>query len=192
MTDVQCEPENFKGRIILLSMYNDIDWKEKGNKEQCEYKTQKDANRDHWPFLGPGSEKQWYGTYSDKPDGVWDTTAEDMILEFAETIHPMFLASSAPERGKLRSKGGGKKTIHFTGSEQNVELILRTVMSAKQLSIYGAVADIPWLQGNQKHMQHKILWRRWKFPPNLLLPSHLMQKDRTEWHIYAERIHDAS
>ena len=36
----------------------------------------------------------------------------------------------------------GKKTIHFNGSEQNVELILRTVTSANQLSIYGAVADM--------------------------------------------------
>ena len=65
-----------------------------------------------------------------------------MMLEFAETAHPMFRASSALERGELRSKGGGKKTIHFNGSEQNVELILRTVMSANQLSIFGAVADM--------------------------------------------------
>ena len=50
--------------------------------------------------------------------------------------------SSALEKGELRSKVGGKKTIHFNGSEQNVELILRTVMSANQLSIYGAVADM--------------------------------------------------
>ena len=30
---------------------------------------------------------------------------------------------------------------------------------------------IPWLQRNQKHMQHKILWKRWKFLPNRLLPT---------------------
>ena len=41
-----------------------------------------------------------------------------------------------------QSKGRGKKTIHFNISEQNVELILRIVMSANQLSIYGAVAEI--------------------------------------------------
>ena len=49
------------------------------------------------------------------------------MLEFAETIHPLFRASSALERGELRSKAGDKKTIHFNGSEQNVELILRTI-----------------------------------------------------------------
>ena len=37
MRDLQCEPENFKGRIIFMSMYNDIEWKAKGNKGQCEY-----------------------------------------------------------------------------------------------------------------------------------------------------------
>ena len=58
-----------------------------------------------------------------------------------ETAHPIFRASSALER-ELRSKGGGKKTIHFNGSEQHVELILRTIISANQLSIYGAVTDM--------------------------------------------------
>ena len=88
--------------------------------------------RGHWSFLGPGSEKKLSGTYSDKPD----KSSEDMMLDFAETIHPLSRASSALERGELRSKGGDKKTVHFNGSEQNVELILR------QLSINGAVADM--------------------------------------------------
>ena len=65
-----------------------------------------------------------------------------MIHEFSETAHPIFRASSAFERGDSRSKGGCKKTIHFNGCGQSVELILRTVISANQLSIYGAVADM--------------------------------------------------
>ena len=69
--------------------------------------------RGHLSFLGPGPEKKWYGTFSDKPDVVCDKTAEDMMLEFADTIHPIFRASCALERGELRSEGGGKKTIHF-------------------------------------------------------------------------------
>ena len=28
MTDLQCEPENFKDRTIFISMYNDIAWGE--------------------------------------------------------------------------------------------------------------------------------------------------------------------
>ena len=148
MKEQKCHPEQFKGRIIFMSMYNDIAWGEKGNTGRGEYNSQTVADyarrfpRGHWSFLGPGSEKKWYGTYSDNPDGVWEKSAADMMLEFGETIHPLFRASSALERGELRSKEGRKKTIHFNGSEQNVEFILRTVMSANQLSIYGTVADI--------------------------------------------------
>ena len=81
--------------------------------------------------------------HSDKPDGDWDRTAEMMMLKLhTESGHPIFRTFNARERGELRSKGGGKKTVHVNGSEQNVELILRTVMSANQLSIYGAVADM--------------------------------------------------
>ena len=38
MTELQCEPEHFKGRITFLSMYNDIVWRERGNTETCDYK----------------------------------------------------------------------------------------------------------------------------------------------------------
>ena len=35
MTESKCEPEQFKGRIIFMSMYNDIDWTKRGNKGIC-------------------------------------------------------------------------------------------------------------------------------------------------------------
>ena len=54
----------------------------------------------------------------------------------------MFRASSACERGELRSKEHGKKSIHFNGSHENIELLFRTVISANQLSVYGAPADL--------------------------------------------------
>ena len=53
----------------------------------------------------PGSEKKWYGTHLNKLDGEWDNTAEDMMLNFAESGHPTFRATSASERGELKSKG---------------------------------------------------------------------------------------
>ena len=43
--------------------------------------------------------------------------------------------------GALRSKGGGKKSIHFNDSHEKIELLLRTVISANQLSVFGATAD---------------------------------------------------
>ena len=69
-----------------------------------------------------------YGTHVSKPNGEWNKTAEVMMLNFAESGHPVFRATSALERGEFfKSKGGGKKSIHFNGSEETVELILRTV-----------------------------------------------------------------
>ena len=87
-----------------MSMYNDIAWDEKGNTERCEYNPQTVANyarkfpRGHWSFLGPGSEKKWYGTNTDKSDGSWDKIAENMMTNFADSGHRLFRASSAFER----------------------------------------------------------------------------------------------
>ena len=97
----------------------------------------------HRSCLGPGSEKKWYGTRVNKPDGKRDKTAEGMMLNFATSGHPIFRASSALERGKLKkSKGKGMKSIHFNGSDETIEWILRTVISVNQLSVSGAAADL--------------------------------------------------
>ena len=75
-------------------------------------------------------------------DGKWDRVAEDMMLNFSERGHPVFRGSSGVERGALRSKGKGKLSFHFCGDDNTTELVLRTIVSVKQLSIYGAVADM--------------------------------------------------
>ena len=58
-------------------------------------------------------------------------------------------------RGELRSKGGGKKAIHFNKNDENIELLLRTVISANQLSVYGAVADLC----NELSEDFRALWK---------------------------------
>ena len=93
-------------------------------------------------FLGPGSEEKWCGTYTDRPDGSWNQSEENMMANVSGSGHPIFRASSAFGRGELRSKGGGKESIHFNGSHENIEMLLRIVVSANQLSIYGGVADL--------------------------------------------------
>ena len=64
------------------------------------------------------------------------------MANFSGSGHPLFRASSAFERGELRSKGAGKKSMHFNGSHENIELLPRTVISANQISINGAIADL--------------------------------------------------
>ena len=53
----------------------------------------------------------------------WDKTAENLMLNFAESGHPIFRATSALERGELKSKGNGVISIHFNGSDDTTELI---------------------------------------------------------------------
>ena len=149
MEGIRWEPEHFNDRIIFMSMYNDIAWGVNGNTEKCVQKSihlAKYARRfpcGRWSFLGPGSEKKWYQTHSDKPDGNWDRTAEMMILQLnTESGHPVLRASSAFERGDLGSKGHGEKSTHFNENEGNIELLLRTVISVNQLSICRAVAGL--------------------------------------------------
>ena len=103
--DQHCEPEQFNDRIIFMSMYNDITWGEKRNTERCEYNSKTIADyarkfpRGRWSFLGPGSEKKWYGELnSDKPDVSWDKIAEQVMLDFSESCHPIFRASPVPLR----------------------------------------------------------------------------------------------
>ena len=95
-----------------------------------------------WSFIGPGSEKKWYCISEDIPQGVWDNMAERMLLEFAESGCPIFRATSSLSRGHSESKGRGKLSIHYAADLETIETIFRIIVSANQLSLYGALAEI--------------------------------------------------
>ena len=147
MGELQCKPENFIGSIIFMSLFHYILWDSKPTDDICgnnsktitEYAERFPCG--HWSFLGPGSEKNWYGTYDRKPDGSWDRTAQRMLPNFTETEHPVFVEPVSWRERRFK-KGSGKKSMHFNGSNQNIELLLQMVISVNQLSIYGAVADM--------------------------------------------------
>ena len=73
-------------------------------------------------------------------EGKWQATADLMVERFEESGHPAFKSVSPLARGILRKKNN-KETIHFTADASNTELLYRTIHSANQLSIYGAVAS---------------------------------------------------
>ena len=142
------EPEQFKGRIIFMSMFNDTIWGSEDSEKECIAKStlvSLFATRflaGHWSFLGPGSETNWYSTYIDKPQGEWDRVAELMMIKFGESGHTVFRATSPLSRGTLKSKGGGKLSAHFCADGDTIETVFRTIISVNQLSIYGAVSDL--------------------------------------------------
>ena len=76
------------------------------------------------------------------PQGIWDNIAEKMLLEFAESGCPIFRATTPFSRSKLKSKGHGKLSTHYAGDLETVETIFRLIVSANQLSLYGAVAEM--------------------------------------------------
>ena len=104
---------------------------------------QEDLVKDNeWSFIGPGSEKKWYSIEEDSPQGNWDKFAEQMLLEFAESGCPFFRATTPLSRSQLKSKGHGKLSIHYAADLETIETIFRIIVSANQLRLYGAVAEI--------------------------------------------------
>ena len=65
-----------------------------------------------------------------------------MLLEFAESGHPIFRATTPLSKGILKSKGRGKLSIHFAADQDTIDTIYRIILSVNQLSVYGAVAVV--------------------------------------------------
>ena len=141
-------PEQFKGRIIFMSMFSDISWGSEYNEQECEANANlvfifaRRFSPGRWSFLGPGSEKEWYSTHGRKPQGEWDRVAELMMLKFGESGHPVFRATSPLSRGTLKSRGGGKLSTLFCADGGTIETVFRTIIFVNQLSTYGAVSDL--------------------------------------------------
>ena len=142
------DPSEFKGRIIFMSMFNDILWGSEDKEQEC------NANADlvsifarrfppgRWSFVGLGSETKLSSTYDSRPQGEWDRVAEFMMIKFGESGHPVFRATSPFSRVTLKSKGGGKLSIHFCAHRGTIETVFRTIISVNQLSIHRAVSDL--------------------------------------------------
>ena len=141
-------PEIFTGRILFMSMFNDISCGTRDNEQECLAHAKvvslyaRRFGKGQWSFLCPGSEKKWYSISEDSPQGIWDIIAERMLLEFAESGCRIFRATTPLFRGQLKSKGHGKLSIHFAPDLEMIETIFRIIVSASQLSLYGAVAEM--------------------------------------------------
>ena len=141
-------PETFTGRILFMSIFNDISCDKKDNEEECVAHAEvvssyaRKFGTRQWSFIGPGSEKKWYSMEENSPQGIWDHIADEMLVEFAESGCPIFRATTPLSRGNLKSKGHGKLSIHFAADHQTIETIFRMIVFANQLSLYRAVANM--------------------------------------------------
>ena len=105
MGESQCDPADFKDRIIFMSMFDDIVWDATGNEELCENNSKKklkNALEDFLAVIGLS-----LGLVQKRSGTSWDRTAEQMIQKFQrskDSGHSMFRCTSALERGQSRSK----------------------------------------------------------------------------------------
>ena len=131
-----------------MSMFNDISWRSRDSKVECESNANlvsvcaKRFGTGQWSFLVPGSKKKWYSISADDPQGECDRIAEKMMVTLAECEHPVFRATSPLSRGQLTSKGDGKLSIHYCADLDTITTVFHTITSVNQFSLYGAVAEM--------------------------------------------------
>ena len=118
----------------------------KDNEEECVVNARlvslyaRRFGKGQWSFIGPGSEKKWYSIKEDSPQGNWDEIAERMLY-FAESGCPIFRGTTPfPE---VKSKARDMVNLRYTLQPTRKRLrFSRIIVSAIQLSLYGAVAEI--------------------------------------------------
>ena len=87
-------------------MFDDMDWSTRGNGENCVPNGEKVKDhamkflQKHWTFRSPGSEEKWCGTSSYPPKGERDSTANNMVQRFKDTVHPVLESTSALKQKK--------------------------------------------------------------------------------------------
>ena len=120
-----------------MLMFNDISCDRNDNKDECSRNAESAkslARRfgiGQWSFIGPSSEKKCFSA-ENSPHGAWDHIAEEMLLEFAESGHPMFRATTPLSRCKPGSKRHGKLTIQHSADQATIETIFRIIVITNQ------------------------------------------------------------
>ena len=75
MRDLQCEPEHFIGRIIFMSMHNDIAWGEKGNRQL------RNMLANSLVVIGLSwcldQKRKWYGSYTGKTRRIVESISRE-------------------------------------------------------------------------------------------------------------------
>ena len=99
-----------------------------------------------------------------------------MLLEFAESGHPIFRASTPLSRGILKSKGHGKLSIHFAVDELTISSVSTEqwrlyvenhqdgsgepeILMCQSIVLGEIKAEVP-LQ-NENPLNHQILWQQY-------------------------------
>ena len=95
---------------------------------QTRFSLQKDLEQDDGDLLLVLLQRKWYSISEYCPQGEWDKMAELMLLEFAESRHPIFRAPSPLSRGRPKSKGNGKLSMHCCADLETIETFAKSFL----------------------------------------------------------------
>ena len=180
MRDLQCEPEHFKDKIIFLSMYDDIEWGAKGNKEKCEYNSQTVTNyARRFPVIGLswGLDQKKSGTKLTLTNSTEHginlqrtrrQISQDPVIQYF--VPPVPLREENYEVKEEARSQYTSTVVMKTSSCFSARWFLRTSsVSTEQYKTHAT--KYPKVLGLRWNLQHLIIWKRWKF-----LPTSLLQK----------------
>ena len=117
------DSSQFKGRIIFMSMFNDIIWWSEDNERECSANATlvsivaKRFPAGRWSFFGPGSEKKWYHNKENGRESLnwWWSNSEKADTQFSEPrVH-------CPEE---RSKAKEVENYQYTSVPMEIRLKL--------------------------------------------------------------------
>ena len=147
INEMQCEPEQFIGRIIFMPMYNGIVWWEKWKHRimHCEFQNSGricKKNRARTVVVS----RAWIRKNST------DQTRTSLTENGMVSLNTCCSTSAKwtfriPWNQCFGTRSFEKQrewqlSIHFCGEPQTVEVVLRTIISVNQLSVYGTEADM--------------------------------------------------
>ena len=148
LSDLGEAPETFTGRILFMSMFNDISCDRKGNKEECLANARvvkvlaKKFGIGQWSFIVQVLKRSGIlrKRIVHKELGItsrtrccWNSQKADVQFSVHQHHFPVVIS---------KAKDMENWSIHFTADYRTIETIFRITVSANQLSLYGAVANM--------------------------------------------------
>ena len=121
---------------------------EKANKEECLANARvvkvlaKKFGIGRWSFIGPGSDKKWYSTEENSPQGAWDHIAGRNAVGIRRKRTSYFPCKDSIVQGKSHKQRTRKTVDTFAADYSTIETIFCMFVSVNQLSVYGEVANI--------------------------------------------------
>ena len=135
LPDQNIEPENFEGRIIFMSMFNDIEWTMRGNSGKCISNSEQVKNYVKRFSRGHGHSQTQPTNKNDTELSATHLKENGIPLpqkwwDISKRLDTQYSRASVLWVVKFWKRKGGRWTMHFNADSSNTELLFRTIHSA--------------------------------------------------------------